>query len=1031
MKINKDSKAGQLFLFNISFLDIIRVGFFAAIYFIAFQIAYLFPDAENILLAIWPASGIGLATLLLSPRRLWSVILALFFIVGNISNLIIERPLFNSIGFMIANIIESYVCAWFIVRWCGENIRFNTVKEISALIFGAIVVNAGTAVIGGGTAWLAGISPFWSFWAFWWIADGLGILILAPLFVTWATFRTISIRDHWKMGLEAGLFMAIWYEISKMSFSVQASHNPFTAMPYLLVALLAYAAIRLGQRGITVALVVLSVIAITSEAMINGPSPLGGNTMNDRLLLLQVFLSCIAITGYVVAASYSESRYAEKSSQEDQSRIRALGDNIPNGFVYQVVREHDGNMHFLYLSAGVEKLDGISAKEGLCDSSKIYNLFIKEDLQMITAAEEISMRGMSTFNVVARLRKPDGQLRWMQLSSSPRRLEDGRILWDGIQMDITERKKAEEALQASEKKYRKLYESMMDGYAYVSMDGIIQEYNESFQNMLGHTPLELKHMTYVDITPEKWHAFEKKIIQEQILIRGYSDIYEKEYRKKDGTIFPVEIRTFLVRNETGENDGMWAVVRDITERKRSEEEARLNSLIFKNVSEGISLLGMEDGIIKHTNSMFEKIFGYGPGEMIGMEVSNLNAPTDKTPQETKMEIMDILRKSGEWHGEVKNIRKDGTLFWSYANVSIFDHPQYGRVIVNVHTDITERKRVQEELQIALIKYKTLFSAFPLGITVADKTGKILESNLMAERLLGLSREEHEQRKIDGKEWTIVKPGGTPLLAQDYASVRALRENRLVENMEMGIVKAHDKITWINVTAAPLPLEGHGVVIIYNDITQRKKAESELHLLNQTLKAAQSMAKVGYWSYDIKTDILVWSEQMFVIFGAKPGNGVPHYDEHRKILHPDDWNLFDTSVQECKKGKPYNIVIRLIFPDKSIHYINTQGFPRYNEKGEISELFGTSQDITEHKRTEEELQKHREHLEELVKERTAQLNQKNMELEQFNRVFVGRELRMIQLKEHISDLEKKVAQLEKKNESIKEPLINTRGGNNIE
>ena len=321
---------------------------------------------------------------------------------------------------------------------------------------------------------------------------------------------------------------------------------------------------------------------------------------------------------------------------------------------------------------------------------------------------------------------------------------------------------------------------------------------------------------------------------------------------------------------------------------------------------------------------------------------------------------------------------------------------------------SERKRAGEDLQVALIKYKTLFNAFPLGITVADQAGNILESNPMAETLLGLSQEEQNQRKIDGKEWTIVRPDGTPLPAQEYASVRALRENRIVENMEMGIVKTGSEITWINVTAAPLPLEGYGVVITYNDITRRKEAEAELHLLNQTLKAAQNMAKVGYWSYDIKTKMPTWSEQMFVVFGVDPGNGVPHYDEHREIWHPDDWELFNNSVQECEKGKPYNIVVRIIFPDKSTHYINTQGFPRYNEKGEIYELFGTSQDITEHKLVEEELRKHREHLEELVKERTAEVNQKNEELEKFNKFFVGRELKMIELKKKIAELEKKIA-----------------------
>jgi PAS domain S-box-containing protein len=137
--------------------------------------------------------------------------------------------------------------------------------------------------------------------------------------------------------------------------------------------------------------------------------------------------------------------------------------------------------------------------------------------------------------------------------------------------DVTQRKRAEEALRVSESKYRKLHESIMDGFVYVGMNGIIREYNESYRKMLGYSPEELARLTYVEITPEKWRAFEQKIVEEQILPKGYSDVYEKEYIKKDGMIFPVELRTFLIKNEKGENEGMWAIVRDITERKRAEE----------------------------------------------------------------------------------------------------------------------------------------------------------------------------------------------------------------------------------------------------------------------------------------------------------------------------------------------------------------------------------------------------------------------------------------------------------------------------
>ena len=140
--------------------------------------------------------------------------------------------------------------------------------------------------------------------------------------------------------------------------------------------------------------------------------------------------------------------------------------------------------------------------------------------------------------------------------------------------DITERKRAEDAVSESEARYRRLYESMMDGYVLVGMDGRILKCNESYRVMTGYEPEELLGLTYRDLTPGKWHDIHQQFIERQVLSRGYSEVYEIEYRKKDGTVFPVELRTFLLKNEAGSNIGMWAIVRDITSRKLIESEAR-------------------------------------------------------------------------------------------------------------------------------------------------------------------------------------------------------------------------------------------------------------------------------------------------------------------------------------------------------------------------------------------------------------------------------------------------------------------------
>ncbi len=145
-------------------------------------------------------------------------------------------------------------------------------------------------------------------------------------------------------------------------------------------------------------------------------------------------------------------------------------------------------------------------------------------------------------------------------------------------------------------------------------------------------------------------------------------------------------------------------------------------------------------------------------------------------------------------------------------------------------EIKERKHAEKNLRIALTKYKTLFSTIPIGVTVTSETGKILEANKYAEKLLGISQEIHTRRDIDGAEWHIIRPDGSIMPAEEFASVRALKEGRLVENVEMGVVKPNGEITWMSATADLLPLDGYGVVIAYSDISERKQAEENLKQL---------------------------------------------------------------------------------------------------------------------------------------------------------------------------------------------------------
>lgn len=139
---------------------------------------------------------------------------------------------------------------------------------------------------------------------------------------------------------------------------------------------------------------------------------------------------------------------------------------------------------------------------------------------------------------------------------------------------LQECKQSEKLLQASEKQFRLLFETSRDPFIQVSMDGYITDFNDVFCQMLGYSAEELKRRTYKELTPEKWHQMEERLVREQILTRGYSEVYEKEYRRKDGSIIPVELRTILSRDENGNPNAMWAIVRDRTAQKRAEEKIR-------------------------------------------------------------------------------------------------------------------------------------------------------------------------------------------------------------------------------------------------------------------------------------------------------------------------------------------------------------------------------------------------------------------------------------------------------------------------
>lgn len=141
--------------------------------------------------------------------------------------------------------------------------------------------------------------------------------------------------------------------------------------------------------------------------------------------------------------------------------------------------------------------------------------------------------------------------------------------------------------------------------------------------------------------------------------------------------------------------------------RQVEDELRFHSQILEHLTEGVQLTHKDSELIVYANPTFEKMFGYEAKELIGKHVSILNASAEKPSHDVTREIITFLAAHGEWKGTIQNIRKDGTTFWSHANITTFSHPQYGEVWISVQEDITERKQAEEQIKVALAEKEAL------------------------------------------------------------------------------------------------------------------------------------------------------------------------------------------------------------------------------------------------------------------------------------------------------------------------------------
>lgn len=265
----------------------------------------------------------------------------------------------------------------------------------------------------------------------------------------------------------------------------------------------------------------------------------------------------------------------------------------------------------------------------------------------------------------------------------------------------------------------------------------------------------------------------------------------------------------------------------ISHQATMEDDIRLQARMLEQLTEAVLLISSTSNSILYVNAGAEQIFGYDKGDMLGLNMSQLNS-ANKNSERNINEIISTLNKKGQWEGEALNNKSDGSIIWTKATISTFTHPVHGEVWLAVYSDITQSKNAELELIQSEERFRLINSQVP-GIVYqykidAEGNQSIPYVSPKIEEYTGLSAEEVMS---DVSKWfAITHPDDYDGLVE---SILKSQNNMEVWDWEGRFLKNETEVRWLHGTSTPSKLYDGSVLWngVFIDVTARKKAEEEL------------------------------------------------------------------------------------------------------------------------------------------------------------------------------------------------------------
>lgn len=540
----------------------------ALVYLLLARVNLLFKAQPENIAVTWFPNGMLLGVMLVRARREWSWFLLSGFTANFVANVWGGSSFLMSLGFAAVNCTECWLAWWAADRYCGPPLTLTRLREVFGLVaMSAVPACAVSGLFGAGMVTLiAPETPFWSVWRLWIVADVLGLLLIAPIPISWCASGAMLVRLMSRGRLLETIGSIALLAVLSIVVSLQPANSigALFLSPYVLVPFLLWVAMRYGPLEASLGSLMVALIAMWFVVHGRGPFVQPDSTTTVQVLALQMQLLLMVVTLLLIVAVQSE-----RTRAREQVELVIRGTDVGIW---------DWNMlsNEIYLSPRWKSMLGYADHELRSGFDAWESRIHPEDHGRALATFRDYVSGKQPrYELEHRLHHKDGTYRWVLSRGLVVRDSTGRpVRMAGSHLDITAIKQAEAALRESERHFSAAFDDSPIGMDLVDLHGRFVRVNAAFCRMMGYKSEQLKGMHIREITHPEERQRDKVAMRE--FLSGQRQTYqtEKRYLRADGEVVWGLLSVTVVADAQGQPLHFFGQVQDITQLKQDETELR-------------------------------------------------------------------------------------------------------------------------------------------------------------------------------------------------------------------------------------------------------------------------------------------------------------------------------------------------------------------------------------------------------------------------------------------------------------------------